>query len=281
MARQVLPIDVHEHVARRIPQFVAEVPVALHFRHVETQVPALRRERCESQAQRIRAEGGNPLRKLPAGRFLDRRPHLGLHQAAGTLGNELLERYSVHDVERIDHVALGLGHLLAVVVADQAVHIHLAKRNLRGELEAQHDHAGDPEENDVEAGDQDRRRIISAQLARVPGPPLRGEGPQSRGEPGVEDVLVLPQRGGRVDAMHPARFGFAVRDVAPAFVVVPCRDPVSPPQLPADAPVLDVAHPFEIDGGPVFGNEANVSRLDGADRGRRERLDVDEPLVRQ
>ena len=52
-----------------------------------------------------------------------------------------------------------------------------------------------------------------------------------------------------------------------------------PPQLPADAPILDLAHPFEIHGGPVVRHETNVARLDGADGGFRQRLDVDEPLI--
>ena len=54
---------------------------------------------------------------------------------------------------------------------------------------------------------------------------------------------------------------------------------MAPPELAADAPVLDVPHPLEIDAGPVVGHEAYAALLDGSNRRRRERFDVDEPLV--
>ena len=54
---------------------------------------------------------------------------------------------------------------------------------------------------------------------------------------------------------------------------------MAPPQLPADAPILDFVHPFEIHGGPILGHEADVPRFDGADGRLRQRLDVDEPLI--
>ena len=60
------------------------------------------------------------------------------------------------------------------------------------------------------------------------------------------------------------------------------RDAMPPPELPADAPVLDVAHPFEIHGRPSYpGTKRMTPGLDRANRGLRQRLDVDEPLIRQ
>ncbi len=63
------------------------------------------------------------------------------------------------DHQRIDHVALGLGHLLALGVAHQAVDVDRPERDVVHELQPQHDHAGDPEEQDVEAGDQQGGRV--------------------------------------------------------------------------------------------------------------------------
>src|SRR5204863_3555277 len=58
------------------------------------------------------------------------------------------------------------------------------------ELQAHHDHARDPKENNVEAGDEYVRRIERFQFTRWFGPAERGERPERRGEPGVEDVWV-------------------------------------------------------------------------------------------
>ena len=62
-----------------------------------------------------------------------------------------------------------------------------------GEMQAHHHHPGDPEEDDVEAGDQGVGGIEPAQVLRLFGPAQGRERPQGGGEPGVEDVLVLPQ----------------------------------------------------------------------------------------
>ena len=42
-------------------------------------------------------------------------------------------------------------------------------------------------------------------------------------------------------------------------LAIPHRDAVSPPQLPADAPVLDGIQPMEIDLRPAFRVELDVS----------------------
>jgi len=56
---------------------------------------------------------------------------------------------------------------------------------------------------------------------------------------------------------------------------------MAPPQLARDAPVLDVAHPFEVGLRPVLRHEANTTILDGRNRRRGERLDAHEPLIGQ
>ena len=65
----------------------------------------------------------------------------------------------MHDVERIDHVALGLRHLVAVLVGDDRRQVDGAERHLPHEVQADHHHAGDPEEDDVGAGDEHVVRI--------------------------------------------------------------------------------------------------------------------------
>src|SRR5262249_27668627 len=63
-------------------------------------------------------------------------------------------------VQRVDRVAARLGHLLAELVADQAVQRYLAERHrvfwysVGHRVQAEEHHPGHPEEQDVVAGDQ-------------------------------------------------------------------------------------------------------------------------------
>ena len=70
--------------------------------------------------------------------------------------------FSMISIGSID-VALGLRHLLAFGIAHQAVNVDRAERHVAvlvaaHEVAIQHDHARHPEEQNVEAGDQQRRR---------------------------------------------------------------------------------------------------------------------------
>ena len=78
-----------------------------------------------------------------------------------------------------------------------------------GQVDPEHDHPGDPEEQDVVAGLHDRRRVEAAEVGRVVRPAERRERPQPGAEPGVEDVGVLGELGGRPAA------GLARRRAAP------------------------------------------------------------------
>src|SRR5262249_56197277 len=95
--------------------------------------------------------------------------------------------------ERVHGVAARLGHLAAGRVADQAVQEDVAERHGVGRVvvahrvQAEHHHPGDPEEQDVVAGDQDRRRVEAAQVVGVLGPAQGGERPQRGGEPRGEE----------------------------------------------------------------------------------------------
>ena len=277
-------LGVHQHVARRVPELVAEVAVALDAAEVEADVAAHRRERRKREAQCVGAERRDALWKLLARGFLDRRLHLRLHEARRALGHERLEVDAVDQVERIDDVALRLRHLLAVLVADEPGDVDLAERHVARELEPEHDHAGDPEEDDVEARHQHVGRIERRELRRLPRPAECRERPEGRAEPGVEHVVVLAQRDGVSVAIAPRPFraSAAVRaTIDVAGLVVPRRDAVAPPQLAADAPVLDVVHPLEIRLRPVFRHEADAAVFDRRDRRLGQRCDAHVPLVRQ
>ena len=58
------------------------------------------------------------------------------------------------------------------------------------ELDPRHHHPGDPEKDDVVAGDQHIRLVVFFKLRRLLRPAEGGIGPEGGGEPGVEDVGV-------------------------------------------------------------------------------------------
>ena len=109
------------------------------------------------------------------------------------------------------------------------------------------------------------------------GPAQGAEGPQRRGEPGVQGVGVPGQMGAAaVGAGGGGLFGhhrFA------ALVAVPGGDLVAPPQLAADAPVPGVLHPVHIVLGEALGHEADAPFLHRLDGGLGQGLHPDEPLL--
>jgi len=93
--------------------------------------------------------------------------------------------------ERIGRIAERLRHLAALLVADDAGEINILERQLPHVFVARHDHARDPEENDVRPGDEIGGRIKLLQRVGLLGPTHRGKRPEPGTEPGVEDVGVL------------------------------------------------------------------------------------------
>ena len=156
----------HLAEAAGVPELVAEVLAALDPLLLEADVLALGRDRDDAEAQAVGA-------------------------------------VLVDQVERVGRIAERLRHLAALRVADDAGEIDVPERNaplerLAGpdELQARHDHARDPEEDDVRAGDERRwsdrnSRSPPASIAACVRPAQGGERPEPGRGPGVEDVLLL------------------------------------------------------------------------------------------
>ena len=142
-----------------------------------------------------------------------------------------------------------------------------------GDEGAEHHHPGHPEEQDVVAGDENACGIELLKIGRAVRPPHGGERPQRRGEPGVQDVGVLfpALRRGLVGADAD---GLAVR-------AMPDRDPVSPPQLPRDAPVVHVIDPGEPARLQALGVDHDVAATDRVTGGLGHRRNLDPPLHAQ
>ena len=113
----VLEHAVHFGETVGVPQFGAEVAVARDACGGQFQVAPHGGHRRQGKAHRIRAV------------FIDQ-------------------------VQRVQHVAKRFGHLLALLVAHQRVDIDGIKRLLIDHGVLHHHHPGDPEKDDVKAGDQ-------------------------------------------------------------------------------------------------------------------------------
>ena len=204
-----------------------------------------------------------------------------LGKVAGALGHQILQADAIDEVQGIQSVALGLGHLLAFRIAHQAVNVNLPERHLAGELKGHHDHTGHPEEDDVVAGHQHIGRVEALEVIGPFRPAQGGETPQRRGEPGFQYILLLPERHVRRQAGALAGVGFVPAHMDGAIRAVPSWDAVAPPLLAADAPILDVAHPSEVGVLILLGDELDPALLHRLDGGFRQRCNAHEPLIGQ
>src|SRR5207249_1423711 len=158
----------------------------------------------------------------------------------------------VDQLKRIRRIAERLRHFAALLVANNAGEENVVKRNgvlslgrfARLELKAGDDHPCDPEENDV------RRRYEHTGWIKFPSRFLihRLIRPEPRRKPGVERVFILNpvlriRRRFDADINFPSDLGFGIWNLSFAE---PCRYPVPPPHLPADAPIADVLQPLNI-----------------------------------
>jgi hypothetical protein len=70
---------------------------------------------------------------------------------------------------------------------------HLLERDLTGELHAHHDHARNPEEQDIVASLEQRSRVELGEIRRRLRPLEDREREQPGGEPRVQHIVVLLQ----------------------------------------------------------------------------------------
>ena len=242
-ARQVGParrFALQKDKAGSVPELVGEIPIVLDLLLREANVLAAGAE--------VRAPGARRIR--PVG---------------------------IHHVERIDPGSEGLAHPPSVRGQHGGVDQHVREGDGPHEVQAQEDHPGHPQVDDVAARIEHLGGIEAAQVLRVLRPAERGEWPEPGGEPGVEHVRVLGQR--PVATVRTRRRVLKVGDRV-AVGAGPDRDPVPKPELTRDAPVPDVAHPAQILLGPSFRMEANLTLLGDVDGRAGKRFHPDPPLGR-
>jgi hypothetical protein len=144
-------------------------------------------------------------------------------------------------------------------------------------MDALHRHPRIPEEQDVEAGDEQVVGVVALPKGRGPAPPLpryralHPASPAWRRATGRRRTRcrARPRRGSTAccPARTPAPAFLISATIDRAVRVVPSRDPVPPPQLPRDAPGLDVLHPVEEGLFPALSARSRCAVSHRLDRG--------------
>mmetsp|Transcript_14060 Transcript_14060/g.31148 ORF Transcript_14060/g.31148 Transcript_14060/m.31148 type:complete len:516 (-) Transcript_14060:459-2006(-) len=139
-------------------------------------------------------------------------------------------------------------------VPHHGMQIHGLEGELVHEPQRHHHHSGHPEEKDVmprlqQSAREEGLQVIVALLIR---PPEHGEGEQARGEPSVQHVFVLHNLHVLPKLLRGLLVGLFLGPAHKPHLLVLSRlhhlvgrDPVAPPQLPTDAPILNVIKPVE------------------------------------
>ena len=179
-----MTLDIHQHKTGCIPEFIAEVPIPLDATHIKLDITPCGSERGKGKAKRVASISLNAFWKFLAGPRINFLCHLGLHQAARPLGDQRIKRDTIDDIERVQHIALGFGHLLAICIPDKTMNVDRFEGHLRcavgmlHEMHGHHDHPGDPEKNDVETRYEHIGRVEQLQFRRLCRPSQRRKSPQ-------------------------------------------------------------------------------------------------------
>ena len=272
-------LTVHQDIAGRVPDFIAEVAETLDAPDIELDIAPGRSQRVIGETQGVGTVGGHALGEFAARHFFDARRQLGLHHTGGTFFHQRVQVDAIDQVDRVEYVPLRLGHFLAVAVADHAMYVDLVERYLLAKMQGHHDHPGDPEKDDVKAGDQHRTGVECFQLLGVFRPAQGGKSPQGRGEPGIQYILVLAQCQVVRKAILGAHAGLIRADVDVSLGVIPGGHAMPPPQLSRDTPVLDVAHPGKVGVFPLLRHELDVAVFDFLNGRFGQRFCVHVPLI--
>mmetsp|Transcript_4894 Transcript_4894/g.8933 ORF Transcript_4894/g.8933 Transcript_4894/m.8933 type:complete len:529 (-) Transcript_4894:1560-3146(-) len=267
--------QVHDHEPRPVPDLVREVLVILEAAAVQVNLPGLCGAGGQGHPHGVRpvaADDGDGVQHVALG--LGHLLPLGLHPLDRLPGVQLrlLLGADVRDAPLLVGPPVGLAE-------DEPLQGHILEGDLAKCVLPHENHAGHPEEEDVVPGDQHGVGVELLHVRAGVGPAQRAEGPQGRGVPGVQDVLVLLPS----IWLGCHLWGHTVPVVADhclwVILPVPDRDAVPPPQLPGDAPVAEVLNPVEVCALPLVGDELRLPVLNSIDQGLLELGHGHKPLL--
>ena len=153
----------------------------------------------------------------------------------------------------------------------------MVEGNLSGLFDAGKYHPDHPEENDVVPGYQYIRGIKILQLRRMIRPAQRGKRPECGRKPGVQRILILFKVMSSAFRTGIRRSALSNNDFSAVLAVIG-RNPVPPPELAGNTPVLDVVQPVFIGFPVIFRDKRQLSSVVGVQRRLSHLLHADKPL---
>jgi hypothetical protein len=174
-----------------VPDLVHEKTVTDHSLDIHVDVSGLDRVSQKTISEGVSTASGDTFRIVLLSSF-DTLVDFGLGEGRGVESfNEVIKSGTFNDIEGIDNVTLTLTHLFSVLISDDVVEIDLLEGKLFVEDQTHKNHLGDPEEQDIVTSFEQVARIEGLEVFIIIGPAERGEGEETRGEPGIEDVIIL------------------------------------------------------------------------------------------
>ena len=212
-------LQVHHDKSGSVPYLIGKVPAGFHSLPVETHIISRGISGDQSKAERI--------------------------------GSILVNHF-----QGINTVPKRFAHLPALGIPHQSMDQHMVERGLSCLLQTGEDHTDYPEEDNIIAGNQYICWIEVLHLRSLVRPSQGRKGPQCRGKPGIQGILVLMEMSAAAfwtfSGHFPGNYSLS------ALVAIISRDPVSPPELAGDAPISDILQPMEISLIKSFRNKRKI-----------------------
>mmetsp|Transcript_11473 Transcript_11473/g.29321 ORF Transcript_11473/g.29321 Transcript_11473/m.29321 type:complete len:240 (-) Transcript_11473:1916-2635(-) len=178
----------------RLPHLVAEHAVAMDLVDVEIDVSAREGE----EVAQAKAQGVNTALRNAVGIVfcLTLLGLLNLFWRKVAVFERLLQLTQcnpIPHIHRVDNVAQALRHFPAMRISNKRMKIDRREGELSGEVLAHHDHARDPEKENIVACLEEVAWVELVEVWCLVGPSKDRNGENAGREPGVEDVFVPPQ----------------------------------------------------------------------------------------
>ena len=166
---------------------------------------------------------------------------------------------------------------MSMLIAHESMQIDGMERRDFGKFKSGHDHARDPEEQNIIACFHVGSWIKIFQIGRLLRPAQSGEGPKSRREPCIQHIIIL------MDFLRAACCTLSRIFTCHGHVVIgaiPNGDAMSPPELATDTPIFDIVEPVVINLFKTLGHDLDLSVAYRVETFARERFHFHEPLLR-
>ena len=175
-----------------------------------------------------------------------------------------------------DDVTFALTHLFSMLISHHAMQIHFFKRHCISAIESKHDHACDPEENNIFASLHDGGRVVGFKIITL-GEVGGRKWPLSTREPRIECIRVFFNCATTLCTLRDRII--EVNHSMPAVRAEFRRNRDAPDDLSRDIPVLDLTHPVTKDALVSVSRKMKFTRIECSDCTVSKRTHFNKPLT--